>query len=161
MKLLIHSQTSTVQLLKFGKGWVISSHTSLGIVVIYPYWDYSSFMLVKGTPYNMLDMLKHLVKVTAAYLKIGHLLITSAATDFLICSICNNDQIQVRIEDTKISLLWCYSHFCKEKVNWNQKVWNTFLTSGSDEMFIILELYNLQFHLMINIFNIHTYVINL
>ena len=31
MKLLIHSQTSTVQLLKFGNGLVISSHTLLSV----------------------------------------------------------------------------------------------------------------------------------
>ena len=31
MKLLIHSQTSTVQPLKFGNGWAISSHILLGM----------------------------------------------------------------------------------------------------------------------------------
>ena len=31
MELLIHSQTSVVQPLKFGNGWVISSHTLLGM----------------------------------------------------------------------------------------------------------------------------------
>ena len=31
MKLLIHSQPSTVQPLKFGSGYVISSHTLLGM----------------------------------------------------------------------------------------------------------------------------------
>ena len=31
IKLLIHSQTSTMQPLKFGNEWIISSHTVLGV----------------------------------------------------------------------------------------------------------------------------------
>ena len=41
MKLHIHSQTSTVQPLKFGNGYVISSHSFTGHVITYPRWDLS------------------------------------------------------------------------------------------------------------------------
>ena len=46
MKLLIHSQTSAVAPLKFGNGYVISFQTLL--VITYPFWDWSSSMLVNG-----------------------------------------------------------------------------------------------------------------
>ena len=35
MKLLIHTQTLMVQPLKFGKGYVISSHTFMGLKLIH------------------------------------------------------------------------------------------------------------------------------
>ena len=40
-KLLIHSQTSTVQPLKFGNGLVISSHTLLGMWLLFLSYDVS------------------------------------------------------------------------------------------------------------------------
>ena len=53
MKLLIHSQTSTVAPLKFGNGKVIASHTLLGMWLLI-YAEIQLIHVSKGAPGNVL-----------------------------------------------------------------------------------------------------------